>query len=118
MSAVKQSQCAAVFWWHYFLHQGLSGDAHFDDDEVFTTGTPRGINLDWVAVHEFGHSLGLAHSDVREAIMYPFYTGYVPDIQLNRDDVLGIQELYGGKFSLSFFFYNELLWKWKREIED
>lgn len=76
-------------------NQDLSGDAHFDDDEVFTTGTPRGINLDWVAVHEFGHSLGLAHSDVREAIMYPFYTGYVPDIQLNRDDVLGIQELYG-----------------------
>ena len=34
--------------------------------------------------------------------MYPFYTGYVPDIQLNRDDVLGIQELYGGKF---FFIY-------------
>ena len=63
--------------------------------------------------------------------MYPFYTGYVPDIQLNRDDVLGIQELYGGKFSLFivllmwFFFHknstmNFYVWneKWKREIED
>ena len=38
--------------------------------------------------------------------MYPFYTGYVPDIQLNRDDVLGIQELYGGKFSLFIVIVN------------
>ena len=38
--------------------------------------------------------------------MYPFYTGYVPDIQLNSDDVLGIQELYGGKFSLFIVIVN------------
>ena len=41
---------------------GLSGDTHFGDDEQFTTGTSEGINLDWVAVHEFGHSLGLEHT--------------------------------------------------------
>ena len=45
---------------------GLSGDTHFDDDEQFTTGTSEGINLDWVAVHEFGHCLGLEHTNVRE----------------------------------------------------
>ena len=80
--------------------KGLSGDAHFDDDERFTTGTRDGINLDWVAVHEFGHSLGLGHSGVLESIMYPWYRGYVPDIKLNDDDVKGIQELYGGKCSV------------------
>ena len=74
---------------------GLSGDAHFDDDERFTTGTSDGINLDWVAVHEFGHSMGLEHSNVRESIMYPWYKGYFPNIELTEDDILGIQALYG-----------------------
>ena len=77
------------------LRSGLSGDAHFDDDERFTTGTSDGINLDWVAVHEFGHSMGLEHSNVRESIMYPWYKGYFPNIELTEDDILGIQALYG-----------------------
>jgi len=51
--------------------------------------------LDWVAVHEFGHSLGLEHSNVRQSIMYPWYKGYVPDIKLTEDDIKGIQALYG-----------------------
>ena len=70
-------------------------NAHFDDDERFTTGTSDGINLDWVAVHEFGHSMGLEHSNVRESIMYPWYKGYFPNIELTEDDILGIQALYG-----------------------
>lgn len=74
---------------------GLSGDAHFDDAEKFTTGTSAGINLDWVAIHEFGHALGLEHSNVQESIMYPWYKGYVPDVKLTKDDILGIQQLYG-----------------------
>jgi len=75
-------------------NKGLSGDAHFDNDERFTTGTSDGINLDWVAVHEFGHSLGLEHSGVRESIMYPWYKGYIADIKLSSDDIQGIQALY------------------------
>ncbi|KAJ7357480.1 hypothetical protein OS493_024996 [Desmophyllum pertusum] len=81
----------------YYPHngRGLSGDAHFDDDEPFTTRTSSGINLDWVAIHEFGHSFGLEHSNVRESIMYPWYKGFIENIDLTYDDIQGIQALYG-----------------------
>ncbi|XP_077994650.1 matrix metalloproteinase-19-like [Glandiceps talaboti] len=72
-----------------------NGDAHFDDAERFTVHSYDGINLDFVATHEFGHSLGLAHSSVPGALMRPFYQGYNPDFVLPEDDVAGIQSLYG-----------------------
>lgn len=71
------------------------GRVHFDSDEKFTDGTSEGINFLWVAVHEFGHSLGIGHSSVQDAIMYPYYSGYVPNLQLHSDDVAAIQSLYG-----------------------
>ncbi|XP_049547028.1 matrix metalloproteinase-14 isoform X3 [Anopheles darlingi] len=71
------------------------GDAHFDDAEQWTIDKPRGTNLFQVAAHEFGHSLGLSHSDVRSALMAPFYRGYDPVFQLDSDDVTAIQTLYG-----------------------
>ena len=74
---------------------GLAGDAHFDDAESFTTQTRNGINLDFVALHEFGHSVGLAHSNIQSAVMYPWYRGYLPNIALDADDISGIQRLYG-----------------------
>nr|XP_015196688.1 PREDICTED: matrilysin-like [Lepisosteus oculatus] len=74
---------------------GLGGDAHFDEDERWST-TSKGFNLFLVAAHEFGHALGLDHSSDPSALMYPTYkyvdtTGFV----LPSDDVKGIQSLYG-----------------------
>ena len=71
------------------------GDVHFDDDEDWTVDTARGTSLLMTASHELGHSLGLSHSDVRSALMAPFYRGYEENISLDPDDIAGIQALYG-----------------------
>ncbi|CAG7816605.1 unnamed protein product [Allacma fusca] len=71
------------------------GDAHFDEEEKWTIESYRGTNLFQVAAHEFGHSLGLSHSDVRSSLMAPFYRGYHPSFKLDSDDTNAIQALYG-----------------------
>ena len=50
-----------------------------------------GINLFQVAAHEFGHALGLDHSEDMTALMAPFYQGYIPvdTFQLSDDDIAG-----------------------------
>ncbi|KAM6291669.1 matrilysin [Porphyrio hochstetteri] len=76
---------------------GIGGDAHFDDDEIWSD-IDKEINLFLVAAHEFGHSLGLDHSNVRGALMYPIYTYVNPaTFVLPDDDREGIQKLYGKK---------------------
>lgn len=53
-----------------------------------------GYSLFLVAAHEFGHALGLDHSTVPEALMYPMYR-FLEGSPLHEDDVKGIQHLYG-----------------------
>lgn len=78
----------------------IRGDTHFDEAETWTLNIPTGggIDLVTVAAHEFGHALGLRHSDVSSALMAPFYTG--PRRFLSADDIQGIQSLYGGPGAL------------------
>lgn len=58
-----------------------------------------------MAAHEFGHALGLAHSTDPSSLMYPTYKYQHPfGFRLPKDDVKGIQALYGNTycFFLSF----------------
>ncbi|XP_054830435.1 macrophage metalloelastase-like [Eublepharis macularius] len=73
---------------------GIGGDAHFDEDEQWSDSNKE-INLFLVAAHEFGHSLGLDHSNVQGALMYPIYSYVHPNnFRLSDDDRQGIQALY------------------------
>ena len=77
----------------------IAGDAHFDDAETWTVNVPiplGGIDLVTVAAHEFGHSLGLNHSTVANALMFPTYSGL--HRFLDQDDINGILSVYGVRF--------------------
>uniref|UniRef100_A0A3B4WHD2 Matrix metalloproteinase-9 n=1 Tax=Seriola lalandi dorsalis TaxID=1841481 RepID=A0A3B4WHD2_SERLL len=69
---------------------------NYDEDKKWGFCHDKGYSLFLVAAHEFGHALGLDHSNIRDALMYPMYS-YVEDFSLNKDDVEGIQYLYGPK---------------------
>lgn len=63
--------------------------------DVTQSSLSTAVDLESVAVHEIGHVLGLGHSSVEEAIMYPTISARTRKVNLADDDVEGIQQLYG-----------------------
>lgn len=68
-----------------------AGDIFFNTSQSWRIdGTT--FDLETVAVHEFGHALGLDHSTVAAAAMWPAYTGTKQ--VLASDDIGGIRGIY------------------------
>ncbi|KAJ8775203.1 hypothetical protein K2173_020207 [Erythroxylum novogranatense] len=69
---------------------------HYDADELWSVGPIRGaFDLETVALHEIGHLLGLGHSEVEGAIMWPSIKPGTTMHGLHTDDIQGIRALYG-----------------------
>ena len=78
---------------HYPGNTGLAGDVHFDNGDNWTAG-----KFLEVAVHEFGHALGLKHEDSTRSIMHDSLLSRYDGLGkafLFQDDVNGIRALYG-----------------------
>ena len=84
-----------------------AGATHFDEYETWTvndsildiTTMPveidvlgKGIDVETVALHEIGHLLGLDHSTIGDAVMFPMIEGVRRT--LHQDDINGIRSLY------------------------
>jgi predicted Zn-dependent protease len=68
----------------------IAGDVQFNSGAAFNIG--RTYDLFTVAMHEFGHALGLNHSSYVTAAMYGAYAG--TRTGLGTDDVNGIRNVY------------------------
>lgn len=92
---------ATTYWWTDGSNRLVDADiVLYDGSYTFftgTTGCSGGYYLEDVAIHEFGHALGISHSEVAEATMV---SGTGPCNTQKRslalDDVAAIEALYPG----------------------
>ncbi|WP_321474218.1 matrixin family metalloprotease [uncultured Paludibaculum sp.] len=78
------------------ITDGLPKPLHFDDSEnQWVVGAVSGgFDVETVALHEFGHILGLQHSNVAGSVMFPTVSSNFTKRALTADDLGGIHQLY------------------------
>ena len=69
---------------------------HFDDTEhVWVIGAAaNAFDVETVALHEIGHLLGMAHSNVAGSVMFPSVSSNFTKRALTADDISGVQSIY------------------------
>src|SRR5271157_1599542 len=78
-----------------------AGDMFLNSTASWQIGTD--YDLESVAIHEFGHALGLGESQITTACMYAYYNGVDQPLTiyngvmqpLTNDDIAGIQSVWG-----------------------
>ena len=97
-NASKDNALATTYSWY-------SGTTLIDADIIFwdgafkfftgSSGCSGGAYIEDIAAHEFGHALGLKHSDDGDATMYPSYSWCsLKQRTLGADDIAGVEFLY------------------------
>ena len=74
----------------------IEADIAFNPNVVFSTdgAAPNVSDLQAVATHEIGHLLGLDHTPLASAVMFPVTAGYSLSRTLTTDDMIGVSTLY------------------------
>src|SRR5271166_790702 len=70
-----------------------AGDIFLNSNPIATWNINSAYDLETVAIHEFGHALGLGESQITTACMYAYYNGTKQS--LTTDDIAGIQSVWG-----------------------
>jgi hypothetical protein len=97
-NASNGSAIATTYWWST-SSQIIDADIVFwDGGFTFfsgTSGCTGGFYIEDIAAHEFGHALGLGHSTVSGATMYPSVSSCsTGNRTLDADDISGVRALY------------------------
>lgn len=79
---------------------GRGAHIHFNAGFIFAVDfssekSDMAYDLESIALHEIGHVLGLGHSSIPEAVMWPSRSPRTINVKLTLDDAYGAQLLYG-----------------------
>src|SRR4029078_1639629 len=88
---------ATTYWWANIGGSFIDADIIFHETYQHATSSMpcTGYYIQNTASHEFGHAIGMAHSDVASSTMYPSEGGCETSKEsLDADDITGIQTIY------------------------
>src|SRR6476619_2544313 len=92
------SYIGETYWWYDGTGHLVDADIVLHEGYTYYAGSgcSNGIYIEDVTIHEFGHALGLGHSEDANTTMEPEMPSYCDTSQLTleADDISGIRSLY------------------------